>query len=302
MGKIVTLFFTALGIILPNIVYSSFLETDKNIVVYGDDNRFDMSSLPSGLNRKKQALLAQWSQSIAAMVSVQNMQKGSYDLFFTLDGRSLGEEMNLCKNEKFYSEQTSARCTGFLIAPDLLLTAGHCMDSTYACEGHSWIFDFKSQQVTEGGNIPFVWKKDVYECSKIISLNQEFDYAIVKLDRSVEGRTPLRLRTNGKIKDNAKLVTMGHPSGLPFKIADKGTIRENANDGFFVANLDTFHGNSGSPVFNWQTGLVEGILVRGEDDYKLDREQGCYKTNICEKNQCRGEDVIRTTMVKELLK
>ena len=40
------------------------------------------------------------------------------------------------------------------------------------------------------------------------------------------------------------------------------------NDGltWFMANLDSFEGNSGSAVFNELTGEVEGILVRGKPD------------------------------------
>ena len=36
---------------------------------------------------------------------------------------------------------------------------------------------------------------------------------------------------------------------------------------YFTANLDTYRGNSGSPVFNAITHKVEGVLVRGEQDF-----------------------------------
>jgi hypothetical protein len=48
--------------------------------------------------------------------------------------------------------------------------------------------------------------------------------------------------------------------GMSRKWADKGYA--------FLTNLDTFYGNSGSPVFNLNTLLVEGILVSGDSDYK----------------------------------
>jgi len=40
---------------------------------------------------------------------------------------------------------------------------------------------------------------------------------------------------------------------------------------------------------------VEGILVRGENDYIYDTKQGCYKSNVCPMNGCRGEDVTKIT-------
>jgi len=46
---------------------------------------------------------------------------------------------------------------------------------------------------------------------------------------------------------------------------------------FFDANLDTFGGNSGSPVFDARTNAVVGILVRGADDYR--EEGGCDVVN-----------------------
>jgi hypothetical protein len=67
-----------------------------------------------------------------------------------------------------------------------------------------------------------------------------------------------------------------------------------------VANLDTYGGNSGSPVFNHRTGEVEGILVRGENDYVYDPGQGCQVSNRCASDVCRGEDVTYITNVPTL--
>jgi len=70
-----------------------------------------------------------------------------------------------------------------------------------------------------------------------------------------------------------------------------------------VANLDTFGGNSGSAVFNAETGEVEGILVRGENDYVWSDENGsrCRVPQQCTNDACRGEDVTRITNIKTLM-
>lgn len=60
---------------------------------------------------------------------------------------------------------------------------------------------------------------------------------------------------------------------------------------FFVANLDSFGGNSGSAVFNVTTEEVEGILVRGEADYKKKPGSSCGTPFKCKDDACRGEDV-----------
>jgi V8-like Glu-specific endopeptidase len=126
------------------------------------------------------------------------------------------------------------------------------------------------------------------------------DYAVVELNRDVEGATPMKFRKSGKITDGQELVVIGHPSGLPTKIADGAFVRNNSSKAFFSASLDTYGGNSGSAVFNVNTGEIEGILVRGENDYV--RNGSCTASNLCPMDGCRGEDVTRIMNVKEIMK
>jgi hypothetical protein len=59
--------------------------------------------------------------------------------------------------------------------------------------------------------------------------------------------------------------------GLPQKYAPAAKIRDNS--------LDTCGGNFGSPVFNATDYKVEGILVRGENDFVSDGT--CYVSLVC---------------------
>ncbi len=128
------------------------------------------------------------------------------------------------------------------------------------------------------------------------------DFAIIKLDRPVAGRTPLKVRTSGKVDASSELIVIGHPSGLPSKVTEGGSLRLNDNGVYFVANLDTFSGNSGSVVLDAKTGIVEGILVRGENDYIPGPGGSCNVVNVCEEGKCRGEDVTRITNLSKFLK
>src|SRR6185503_5205699 len=94
------------------------------------------------------------------------------------------------------------------------------------------------------------------------------DWALVRLDHAVTNHHPLAIRRRGKLKKGARLFVIGHPVGLPTKIAGGARVRTASTNGFFVANLDTFGGNSGSAVFNAWSGRVEGILVRGDVDFE----------------------------------
>ena len=97
------------------------------------------------------------------------------------------------------------------------------------------------------------------------------------------------------------MLVIGHPSGLPTKIANRAYVRSNSHAAFFQANLDTYGGNSGSAVFDALTGVVEGILVRGERDYIYDYDRRCMISKKCPDDGCRGEDVSRITRVEKLM-
>jgi V8-like Glu-specific endopeptidase len=252
-------------------------------VVYGEDNRKDVfeSTNPSFI---------ELSKSTAAMIKGSNLKLlTNNEIEITA---STLQQRGICSKERFSQQISAANCSGFLVAEDKLVTAGHCIRSEADCMNFKWVFDYRvdfSEQSTV--NVP---KTSVYSCKKIISRSLDNvtkdDYALIELDRKVLDRQPLKIRKSGKIEKGAPLVVIGHPTGLPTKIADGANVRS-LQGKFFVANLDTYGGNSGSAVFNVETEEVEGILVRGETDYVLNSSLGCQVSNVCPADGCRGEDV-----------
>lgn len=266
-------------------------------VIYGDDDRVH-------LNDSEVAAYKELARSTSAMIPNSKLELKYEGLLTLVKGKTLEESMKVCKDEKFSQVMTAANCSGFLVAPNQIVTAGHCIKNDFDCSNNKWVFDFRQDMLDQGQDQLFVDTNNVYSCKKIISrkLNRtsKNDYALIELDREVKGRKPLKFRSEGKIEDNDPLVVIGHPSGLPTIIADGANVRKNDNDFFFQANLDTFGGNSGSAVFNAKTNTVEGILVRGETDYKYDSEAKCYRVFKCKDDECRGEDVTRITVIPEL--
>jgi len=261
-------------------------------VVYGDDNRVDVYA-------SSNQLFIELAESTAAMVKSSNLRTTGDEV--KINGRSL-EARGMCASERFSHQTTAANCSGFLVGPDLLVTAGHCIESMSDCRGSDWVFDYKVENDTQKSVT--VHKNSVYKCKKIISQSlsrrTKDDYALIQLDRKVTDREPLQYRKTGKVRKGDAIVVIGHPTGLPTKIADGANVRK-VNKVFFQANLDTYGGNSGSAVFNATTGMVEGILVRGETDYNYNSSKGCYETNYISNNGGRGEDVTLITNIKELL-
>jgi V8-like Glu-specific endopeptidase len=253
--------------------------------IYGRDNRKDISdSTPKKYLR--------WSKSVAGLVSFFNLRK-NHDGF-----KANRTKIRLCKGERFKGQRTLPECSGFLVGPDLLVTAGHCINTEMDCRNSRWIFDYhKGNSQYYNGMIK---RENVYFCKRIIKSRKDpVDYALIRLDREVKGRTPLKIRTKGRIADKQGLVVIGHPSGLPMKVTDGGMVKSNYSTSSFKTNLDTFVGNSGSPVFNSETGLVEGILVSGSTDYS--RNSSRCKTALVYSERVGNEKVTRITQLSDLI-
>lgn len=261
-------------------------------VIYGDDDRVDVIDSDN-------AMYVELAMSTAAMIP-SNSLRTSTNGEITIAGSSL-EDRGMCASERFSEQTTAANCSGFLVGEDLLVTAGHCIKSSSDCANYQWVFDYRIEN--QGDSSVTVAETSVYSCNKIISReltrSDMNDYALIQLDRKVTDRRVLDYRKKGKISKGEKLVVIGHPSGLPTKIADGSTVRS-LKGKYFVADLDTYGGNSGSAVFNAKTGVVEGILVRGETDYVYDSRQGCRVSNVVSQNSGRGEDVTFIQNIAEL--
>jgi len=268
-------------------------------VIYGKDNRVEISYFESQSFRDM-------SRSVAALIDKELLAPsldGSGNQCLTMWVESIQHSMLLCDGERFEKQPALSTCTGFLIADDLLLTAGHCygkdvVSSERRCRDFVWMFDytdtqsgkFSSRPDEDYSNLCFQ-KSSVYGCKEIVSIgytsiatqNSDFktDYAIIRLDRSVNDRRPLSLRLAGKVQVGTPLVVVGHPWGMPMKAADGASVKFTVGNSFFGANLDTFGSNSGSPVFNAESGLVEGVLVRGKPDIYNDAANRCFKVNVC---------------------
>jgi V8-like Glu-specific endopeptidase len=264
-----------------------FAAGDAGKVIYGADDRLDLYQVSD-------------ARLLALADSTVGLFQGS-DVAINGDKADLTTESyaqgyGLCKEEPFYDQVTGAFCSGSLVAPDIIMTAGHCVKSADACKTTKFVFGFG---VKAAGVMPVsVPAGEVYGCAQLIGREQVgtgADWALIRLDRKVANHKPLKYNTQDTLKNGDSLVVIGHPAGLPTKVAGGATVRDITPKGYFVANLDTYGGNSGSAVFNARTGDIEGILVRGENDYVY--KNGCRVSNVCPSEGCRGEDVTKLSSV-----
>lgn len=283
MNKLMILFSLSLSTL-------ALAEINSPKVIYGKDNRHDLYSYT---NPKIVSL----AKSTVALVKASDLQKTSS--LSTLLAESYQESMGLCSSERFKDQPAGAFCSGFLVAPNKIMTAGHCIESNLDCSETKFVFDYAMKDA-KNARLSFS-NAQIYSCKKILGRKltaNGLDYAVIELDRAVVGRAPLKLSKNTALKVASKVFVIGHPSGLPTKITDSAKVRTiNKTDGFFVTNLDTYGGNSGSAVFNALTHEVEGILVRGEEDFA---SMGmCRISNQVGEDSGRGEDVTLISQVVE---
>lgn len=266
-------------------------------LVYGADNRLDWYQVTDAAQRS-------WASSTAGLFTNAQVTARADGRYQIATGSTLATSQRVCSTEPYRTQPTSAFCTGFLVGPDLLATAGHCITSATSCTGTTIAFGFRMDDAATVRAT--VDAADVYRCATIVGRVQTTtdDWAVVRLDRAVTGHAPLAIRRTGAVTINDPLVVIGHPSGLPLKVAGGATVRNSSPANYFEANLDTYGGNSGSPVFNAVTGVVEGILVRGNADYVLNSALGCYVSNVCADTGCASggwEDVSRSVRFASLV-
>lgn len=151
--------------------------------------------------------------------------------------------------------------TGFLVAPDLVMSNWHVFQDTpqgghlAASEQYSACFDYRADEsgavAAEGTNIAFA-----AAAFRDASHREELDYVIVGLSQPA-GTAPLddgnargwlRLGT-GEVEPGAAVVILQHPAGRTMEVSMGGVDGWYRNGTIFRHNAETAEGSSGSPCF-----------------------------------------------------
>ncbi len=269
----------------PGILTTGLLDEK---VVYGDDDRLDVyeETNPSHVA---------WAASTCALVDDSDLidnGNGTYTLSttaFLYSGRPP------CSDEPYGDQPVAPFCTGFMVGDDLLATAGHCVSESDLASTR-FLFGFDMVDATTA--VLVFDAEQVYRGVEVMArrLSDDDDFSVIRVDRLITApdAQALPLRETDTIAVGQQVGVIGHPSGLPKKIAfgSETRVRKNNAQGYFNANLDTYGGNSGSPVFNTADGVVEGILVRGNTDFTIDGD--CFRSNVLEDTMEESERVSKS--------
>lgn len=269
--------------------------------VYGQDDRLDVFQVDDA----KKAL----ADSVASLWDPQLLEYDPRSGAYHLITRSFSDKMGLlCPSEPFRDQPTGPVCTATLVGEDLLLTAGHCVPDLKECAKSWFVFGFAIKDPA-GAAPSSVPPSEVYSCAEVVDHYENrtstrairADYALVRLDRKVTGHRIVPIaRDDGLAKGDAVFM-LGYPSGLPLKVVGGATVRSVSDPGFFLADLDAFGGNSGSPIFNERTNAIEGVLFAGDQDFGLNEDETCVVVARRGQNEGSGEAATKASLLRALI-
>jgi hypothetical protein len=252
--------------------------------VYGADTRQEARLHPDPLLRDRARL------STLALVPKASLTPAGERMQFSAP--SFAEENPLCEDAAFQDQPVLADCSGVLVAADLVLTAGHCVESQAECERTAFVLDFT---LNEGGELVIPSDK-VFECEELLAQELTplgkpvlFDHALIRLKApGASGGRPVPVRGD-PVGLTEPLALIGTSLGLPIKIDSAGKVVDpgGADHDYFAAQFDLFHRGSGSPVFDMSGNLV-GVGVRGGVDF--DSEGACVRLRSVSENSTYAEE------------
>jgi len=269
--SLVALLLATLAATLPACAAIPQVGSSAESVVYGTDDRVEVYEAPSGPIRTVA------EQAVAIQMDDTSIDETDPAHVVVTYARTLGEAQNLCAGQRFADQIEPGYCSGTLIDDRHILTAGHCMAAASDCSPSTiWVLGLR---YASAGVLAPLTSDDVYRCSRVLAYTDDgsHDYSVVELDRPVVGHAPAVV-SGAPPALGSDLTLIGHPNGIPMKVAAGGVVTSLAPDGSFgEGTVDAFAGNSGSGIFN-DVGQLVAVLDSGNDDYVS--SGGCFIVNV----------------------
>jgi V8-like Glu-specific endopeptidase len=254
--------------------------------IWGADDRVERYEIQT-------AALQAAARSAGATVLLSGLEHDDMrDVWSAKLPKTLGESQHLCEGQRFANQPVVAFCSATLIDDDIMVSAGHCFQFT-RCEDFAVVFDFAYDAVPTD---PMATSRDipaanVYRCTEMLSkeYNVDYDaergadYSVFRLDRKVTGRTPAKVNWGAPLMNEQPAYVIGHPSGIPQKLATGKVLDGTMNPDFIVHDADVFGGNSGCGLFD-AAGTQIGIHVHSSAQRYTSDPAGCNVVSVCGEN------------------
>ncbi len=235
------------------------LEAESPSIIIGTDDRYSVAEISSVCCN---------TRSIGILVKKSTREKNEDERLHFYQKTPFADYLKkqyakdypnaqLHPNLRFKDENVLAGALGtaFIIGENKLLTCKHCVENITEEEVHV-VFGYENPNQISG-----FLASDVYACKKITRF-EDIDLAIIETTEPIMGRDALKLASKFSPKENYRLYALGFPEGLAMKIAMNGTTKDfYEKSSGFKSDLDLNNVNSGSPVFDIESGEVIGIAT-----------------------------------------
>jgi S1-C subfamily serine protease len=158
-----------------------------------------------------------------------------------------------------FQDGQGAYGTGFLIAPDLILTNHHNVTHEQHGNAKAIVADFDYVEGLTRHPLPV---KDVP-----VAMNRDHDWAVIQLESAVD-RSPIALGGTYTLANDGAVVIIQHPNNGSKKFALDALSIQYVDDNVIQYLADTQSGSSGSPVFN--EGMQPIALHHAEKEAEID--------------------------------
>lgn len=184
--------------------------------------------------------------------------------------------------------------SGFLVNSDTIVTCDHVVVLPETdIEILSQAFGKSKQEIRDRIKYTVTVSRDVsIDVSQIVNHSQEMDWAVLKLNQSIQGKTPLSIRSSASVQQTEKVYAIGFPTpssvmqDINTYTSDDVTITEgtvnkvatglniymqnyygmNVNFDYIQTSAMLRGGNSGGPMVD-ENGNVIGVCQASYSDY-----------------------------------
>lgn len=151
-----------------------------------------------------------------------------------------------------YIRGSKGSATGFLIAPDLILTNNHVISKDDLLDDYLFRFNYEENFLGQAQTV----KEYRAKSQGIFYTNEKLDFTIIQLEQKAGNEWGWLSLKPQNVQVNNRVNIIQHPMGQPKQISLQNNLVQYVGGDVLQYITSTLKGSSGSPVFNDQWEVI----------------------------------------------